>query len=140
MSLTEQQCQYIQAPVLEAILPKLRLNRHSPWAVLFASPRYGGIGLAENYADFGYGHLQYMMGHLKMKDDVGAMLLCLITHTHLQVGSTTPFFRLAYPADAKWIDSTWVTDLWKFTHRTRIQIEIKHQWTPTLTRQHDAVI
>jgi hypothetical protein len=140
VSLTEQQCRYIQAPVLEAILPKLHLNRHSPRAVLFASPRYGGIGLAENYAGFGYGHLQYMMGHLKIKDDVGAMLLCLITHTQLQVGSTTPFFRLAYPTYAKWIDSTWVTDLWKFTHQTRIQIEIENQWTPTLTRQQDAVI
>jgi hypothetical protein len=36
VSLTEKQCRHIQAPVLEAILPKLHLNRHSPRAVLFA--------------------------------------------------------------------------------------------------------
>jgi len=92
ISLTEQQCRHIQAPVLEVILPRLHLNRHTPRAVLFASPRYGG------------------------------------------------FFQLDYPTYAKWIDSTWVTDVWKFTHRTQIQIEIENQWTPQLTRQHDATI
>jgi hypothetical protein len=62
--------------------------------------------LAENYANLGYGHLQYMMGHIKMMDDVGDMLLSLVTHTQLQVGASTPFFQLDYPIYAKWIDST----------------------------------
>lgn len=57
VSLTQAQCRYIQAPVLEAILPKLHLNRHTPRAVLFAGPRYGGISLPETYTDLGQGHL-----------------------------------------------------------------------------------
>jgi hypothetical protein len=137
VSLTEHHCRHIQAPVMEAILPKLHLNRHSPRAVLFAGPRYGGIGLAENYVDFGYGHLQYLIGHLKMGDEVGHMLLSLITHTQLQVGSCTPFFQLSYPLYAKWIDSTWVTDVWKFTHPTAIIVDIEKHWTPKLLRQFD---
>jgi hypothetical protein len=38
VSLTPAQCRHIQAPVLEAILPKLHLNRHVPIAVLFSGP------------------------------------------------------------------------------------------------------
>lgn len=37
-SLTQQQCRRIQAPTVAAILPKLHMNRHTPRAVLFASP------------------------------------------------------------------------------------------------------
>jgi hypothetical protein len=48
VSLTQAQCRYIQAPVLEAILPKLHLNRHTPHAILFNGPRFDGIGLPEN--------------------------------------------------------------------------------------------
>jgi hypothetical protein len=39
VSLTETQCRHIQAPVMEAILPRLHLNHHSPRAVIFAGPR-----------------------------------------------------------------------------------------------------
>jgi len=81
-----------------------------------------------------------MIGHLKMQDDVGVMLLSLITHTQLQVGSCTPFFQLAYPLYAKWIDSTWIMDVWKFTHRTKIQLDIEKQWTPQLLRESDMPI
>jgi ribonuclease HI len=137
VSLMETHCRHIQAPILEAILPKMQLNRHTPRAVLFAGPRYGGFQLAEYYTDFGYGHLQYLVGHLKLGDDVGQMLLSLITHTQLQVGSTTLFFQLVYPTYAKWIDSTWITDIWKFTHRAHITVDIKSQWMPTLVRQGD---
>ena len=137
ISLTEQQCRHIQAPVLEAILPKLRLNRHTPQAVLFAGPHYGGLNLAENYTDLGYGHLQYMVGHLKMADKVGQMILSLISHTQLQVGSIQPFFTLPYPTYHSLIDNTWITDVWKFAHRAKLGIEIEKQWTPKLPRQHD---
>jgi hypothetical protein len=140
ISLTEKQCRHIQAPVLEAILPKLRLNRHTPRAVLFAGPRYGGLNLAENYSDLGYGHLQYMVGHIKMEDEVGHMLLSLISHAQVQVGSTTPFFQLPYPSYHHWIDHTWVTDVWKFMHRAQIGVEIEKHWLPKLARQHDVAL
>jgi len=88
---------------------KLRLNRHTPRAVLFAGPRYGGFNLAENYTDVGYGHLQYMVGHLKMADEVGQMIPSLISHTQLQVGSIQP--TLPYPTYHSLIDNTWITDM-----------------------------
>ena len=140
VSLTEKQCRYIQAPVLEAILPKLHLNRHSPRAVLFAGPRYGGLRLPEYYTELGYSHLQYLVGHVKLGDNVGQMILSLITQTQLQVGSVMPLFHLPYPEYARWIDSTWITDVWKFTHRAKITVDIEHTWIPTVIRQGDIAI
>jgi hypothetical protein len=103
VSLTQAQCQHIQAPILEAILPKLHLNRHTPRAVPFAGSRYGGLGLPENYTDLGYGHLNYFVGHLKLADDVGQLILTLITHTQLHIGSMTSLFSLPYPSYHSWI-------------------------------------
>ncbi len=140
VSLTEKQSRHIQAPVLEVILPKLHLNRHTPRAVLFAGPRYGGLRLPEYYTELGFGHLQYLVGHIKLEDDVDNFLLCLITHTQLQVGSIQPFFRLAYPTYASWIDLTWVTDVWKFVHRAHIGIDIERHWVPRLLHHGDAAL
>jgi hypothetical protein len=75
VSLTEKQCRHIQAPVLAIVLPRLHLNRHTPRAVLFAGPRHGGLGLLENYTDLGIGHLQCLVGHIKMGDEVGQLLI-----------------------------------------------------------------
>jgi len=140
VSLTEKQCRHIQAPVLAAVLPRLPLNWHTPRAVLFAGPRYGGLGLSENYTDLGIGHLQYLVGHIKMGDEVGQLLLSSITHTQLQVGSVTPFFKLAYPRYVKWIDSTWIMDVWKFTNQAKVVIDVEKHWLPCLPCKHDAAL
>jgi hypothetical protein len=140
VSLTEKQCRHIQAPVLAAVLPRLPLNWHTPRAVLFAGPRYGGLGLSENYTDLGIGHLQYLVGHIKMGDEVGQLLLSSITYTQLQVGSVTPFFKLAYPRYVKWIDSTWIMDVWKFTNQAKVVIDVEKHWLPCLPHKHDAAL
>jgi len=72
-----------------------------------------------------------------MADKVGQMILSLISHTQLQVGSIQPFFTLPYPTYHSLIDNTWITDVWKFAHRAKLGIEIEKQWTPKLPRQHD---
>jgi ribonuclease HI len=140
VSLTEIQCHHILAPIMEAILPKSHLNRHTPRAVLFARPRFGGMSIPEKYTDLGYGHLQYMVGHVKMGDDIGQLILSLVTHTQLQVGASESFLKLPYPIYAKWIDTTWVTDCWKFVHRLNMVIDLEHQWVPTLPREGDIAI
>jgi hypothetical protein len=75
-----------------------------------------------------------------MADKVGQMILSLISHTQLQVGSIQPFFTLPYPTYHSLIDNTWIADVWKFAHRAKIGIEIKRHWTPKLTRQHDCAL
>jgi len=122
------------------ILPKFHLNRHTPRAILFAGPRFGGLNIPDTYTDLGYGHLQYLVGHIKLGDEVGRLLLSLITHTQLHVGSTTPFFQLQYPSYSTWIDQTWLTDCWKFLHRAKVTVEIESQWVPSLVRQGDITL
>jgi hypothetical protein len=66
-TLSQQQCRWIQAAVLETILPKMHLNRHTPHAVLFAGLWYGGVKFRDKYTDMGYGQLCLFIGHLNLE-------------------------------------------------------------------------
>jgi hypothetical protein len=72
-SLTQQQCWDIQAPALEALLPKLHLNQHTPRAILFGSALYGCLSLPELYTDQSFGQLKLLVGHLKFQDNNGSL-------------------------------------------------------------------
>ncbi len=60
-TLIQQQCRRIQAPVLESIPLKMHLNRHTPHAVLFAGPRYGGIEIPENIQIWATGNYLFLL-------------------------------------------------------------------------------
>jgi hypothetical protein len=95
-SLTAAQCRYIQVPALAALLPKLRLNHHTPCSVLFYSPTYGGLSIPVFYVDKGYGQLKYTMGHLQLNDENGKLIRILLSYLQLHIGSTTPALSLPY--------------------------------------------
>jgi hypothetical protein len=91
------QCRLIQALVLAAgLLPKLHLNRHTPRAVLFARPTYGGLSLLETSIDQGFGQLMLLLGHLKLGDEIGDLIRSFATHLQLHIGSKTPFSLLKF--------------------------------------------
>ncbi len=138
-TLTQAQCRHIQAPALADLIQKLHLNKHTPHAVLFGDARYGGLGLPDLYTDQGFGQLKFLVGHLKLADDTG--LICIsLSHLQIYTGSATPVLSLAFAPYAKWIDSSWLTSVWKYTSQLKIGIDIEDQWTPIVCRLHDALI
>jgi hypothetical protein len=93
-SLTENQCKQVQSPALAALLPKLHLNRHTSHAIIFGDSRYGGLGLPDLYTDQGYGQLKLLVGHLKLRDETGNLVLIAISHIQIHVGSGSKIFAL----------------------------------------------
>jgi hypothetical protein len=136
-SLTQQQCRHIQAPAMAALLPKMHMNRNTSHAIVFGEPRFGGLGLPDLYTDQGYGQLKLLVGHLKLKDEIGDLILIAISHVQIHVGSGSPFFALPYPHYSRWIDSNWLTSVWKHTHQINLTVDVERHWTPSLVRQHD---
>ncbi len=100
-SLTQIQCKHVQAPALAALISKLRLNRHMAHVIIFGDYRYGGLGLPDLYTDQGYGQLKMLIGHLKLEDEIGELILIAISHLQIHIGSGTPFFSLPYTSYVK---------------------------------------
>jgi hypothetical protein len=57
-TLTKQDCEEIQKPVVNAILPKMGIARSDPRAVNFGTEQFGGMGLT---------HLAAMQGHTRLR-------------------------------------------------------------------------
>ncbi len=136
-SLTEKQCRFIQAPALAALLPKLQLNRHTPHAVLFGNPKYGGLGLPDLYTDQGFQQLRFFLGHLYLDDDIGKLILIAISHLQLHLGVEHKCLTCPFPPFAKWIDHWWLTSIWKHMHQLKITVNIEHHWAPKKYREQD---
>jgi hypothetical protein len=108
--------------------------------VVFGPLCYGGLCLPDLYTDQSYGQLTLLLGHLGKKDEDGTLILIAISYLQLHTGYATPFFELPYPYYAKWIDSNWLTSIWKYTSQLHLTIEVDDHWLPTSVWQNDKIL
>jgi hypothetical protein len=80
------ECKEIQKPPVNAILPKMGINRNTKREVVFGTTKYGGLGLAHLVAVQGYGQLQYLLGHFMSDDTSGTLYRILMEFTQLECG------------------------------------------------------
>jgi hypothetical protein len=139
-SLTSSQCRRIQAPALAVLLPNFRLNRHSRRSVLFSGPKYGGLSLPDLYDDQGLGQLMLFIGHIKLGDDTGQLILSTLTHIQLKTGSSRPVFSLSFKVYECLLDPTWITSIWSYVSSIKVTVEIENQWLPTPMRDGDTML
>ena len=64
----------IQRPVTSHILTKLGYNCHFPRAVVYGSPRFGGLNFKHLYAEQGVGHVTEFIKHYRHNDSIGNLL------------------------------------------------------------------
>jgi hypothetical protein len=140
LTLTELQCNRIQSPAIQAVLPKMHVNRHTSRAIVFGPLELGGLNLPHVYTTQCIGQLQLLLGHVKMKDKTGTLIMISVSQLQLLVGSNNRFFHLPFPAYAKWIESGWLTSIWNFMHRIKFKLHLKDQWCPSLQRQNDIML
>jgi hypothetical protein len=64
-------CEEIQRPVVNTILPKMGIARTAPRAVVFGTAQYRGLGLTQLASLQGHTRLQYLLGHIRCDDATG---------------------------------------------------------------------
>jgi hypothetical protein len=92
-TLTFKECDDIQKPVVIAILPKMGITSKAPRAVVFSTPRYGGIRLDHLAAVQIHGQLQYLLGHLRCKDTTGKLIRMMMEFAQMECGCTGNVFE-----------------------------------------------
>ncbi len=81
-----------------------------------------------------------MLGHLRIGDATGSLILIDLSHLQLQVGSSTLFLNLPYHNYAKWTESGWLPSIWQFLNRANLKIFIKKAYVPQPQRRHDIAL
>jgi hypothetical protein len=82
-TLSKEECEDIQRPVVNAFLPTMGVARSAPRKVIFGTKQYSGLGLAHLAALQGNIRLQYLLGHLRCGDTTGELMQMLLEYTQL---------------------------------------------------------
>jgi hypothetical protein len=86
MILTKKDCEEIQIPVVNAILPKMGIAPSVPRSVVFGTAQFGGLVLTHLAELQGHTCLQYLLGHLRCGNATGRLMKMLLEYTQLDAG------------------------------------------------------
>ena len=113
--MSNKQLTIIQSIAKAESLPKIGFNRKSPKTVLRGPHQYGGYGDPALYTVKGYKQLQFLIGHLRNKDDIGKMLKQKLEYLQLTAGIKQPVMQRGVPYIwIRWVEPTWMTDIKQF--------------------------
>jgi hypothetical protein len=140
-TLSKKDCEEIQIPVVNAILPKMGIARTAPRAVVFGTAQYGGLGSTHLAALQGHTRLQYLLVHLRCGDATGHLMQMLLEYTQLECGcSGNPLAQDYNNYSALLINRNWITEVWEHLQMRKAKVNIDGLWQPTENRVHDIVI
>jgi hypothetical protein len=125
MSLSENTCHDIQSPTLLAVLPKLHINRHVAWSIVFGSHKYGGLSLCSLYSVQSLGQLTLFVGHSRARDKASRLLCISLSYLQLIIGSCTSLLSLPRQKYSSWLESSWLVSLWHFLDKVKLTITLK---------------
>jgi hypothetical protein len=109
------ECEEIQRPVVNAILPKMGINRNASRSVVFRTSKYGALGLDHMAAVQGFGQLQYLIGSLRAQDITCDLYQMLLEYTQLECSTATPILEANFARyEHAILTKSWITECWRY--------------------------
>jgi hypothetical protein len=105
------ECEDIQRPVVNVILPKMGVNRNSARSVVFGRCKYDRLGQDHLVAVQGFAQPQYLIGSLRTQDTTGDLYQMILEYTMLEYGTATPILEADFARYKSTIPATnWITE------------------------------
>jgi hypothetical protein len=137
-TLSFQECEDIRRPVINAILPKMGINRKAARAVVFGKVQFGGLGLDHLATLQGHSRLQYLLGHIRCGDHTGQLVRIIIEYTQLECSTMENILEQDYDRFSNCIiNKIWITEIWQHLHSCNAKVAVQQKWKPRLGRFHD---
>ena len=132
------QCDKIQAPFMNALLPKLRLNRHIKRDIIWGPKKYGGLELSHMATEQIARTTQSIIGHVRKQSPTGNTFVLTCEAYQLFLGTASQFFTTS-PSDhphrpIKTMSK--VTWLWESLSAVGCHIYMTDMWTPSSEKSH----
>jgi hypothetical protein len=137
LTLTEKECNYILAPVLEAGLQSSAICKNYPRAVTYGPKEEGGLNLPSLYTQQGVQRIATISDCLSSNDMTGELLRTTIEAAKVEIGVGRSLFSLDYKLYSHLLTDTWIKDTWKFAREHNIDLIDKVTSNLTLHRQND---
>jgi hypothetical protein len=141
LTLNLKQCETIVSIVIQALLPKLHINRNTARAIIHGPEDYGGIGLPHLYTCQGLQKITLFLGHMRLQDKTGNLLVIGLSNLQLLSGSGMFVFNLPYTISGTWIEHGWLSSLWEFSSYAKLSYHTSDIcWIPEKQRENDSFI
>jgi hypothetical protein len=130
-TLLKKDCEEIQRPVVNEILPNMGIVRTAPRAVFFGTAQYGGLGLTHLAVLQGHTRLQYLLGRLRCGDATGRLMQMLLEYTQLECGCRgNPLAQDYKNYSALLINTNWITEVWEHLQTCKAKDRQIHKQIP----------
>jgi hypothetical protein len=140
-SLNIKDCDAIQKPVVNAILPKMGVNRHTANTVVFGTRKYGGLGLDHLATVQGFVQLQYLIRSSRTQDTTGDMYQMLLEYTQLEYGTNTPILEAEFTRyEPTILTKNCITECWRYLSLCKSTVVITGLSAPTKARKGDIAL
>jgi len=136
LSLSQHECDKLTSMTMQALLPKLHINRNTSRSIVFGGEMYGGIALPNIYITQGIDKLKLFLGHLRIQDRTGKLIQIDMSFIQLLTGSGKLFLNQD-EGRYKWLEAGWLQSLWQFTSRYSLEFLYPDGWVPSKPREHD---
>ena len=140
LCLTEKECKYIMAPVLQVCLPKSSIARTYPHQVVYGPKEEGGLGQFNLYTKQGTTKIALLAEHLALQTMTGDLLRCSIEAAKVEVGVGRNIFELNYDLFGPLCSDSIVKFIWKFAYEHNIRINDNVTPNLQLKRRHDVFL
>ena len=122
-----------------ALLPKLRLNRHFPRAIVYAPKRIGGLGITPFYVLHGYECMKYIINQIRHNTPRAKLINISLQLLHLECGQRKVPLQY-HPIPSYVPNKIWTASLWRFIDYVNIEISLSLPTEIPLQRNGDAYI
>jgi hypothetical protein len=140
-TLTKEEYEDIQRPVVNAFLPTMGIARSAPRKVFFGTNQYCCLGLTHLAALQGNIRLQYLLGHLRCGDTTGELMQMLLEYTQLEYGCRGNPLQQDYKKyECLLLNTNWITEVWGHLSTCKATVEINGLWEPKENRKSDLAI
>ncbi len=140
LSLSEEDCDFIQSPAINAALPKLHINRKTSRAIIFGPQDLGGLGLPHLYPHYGVKKLNLFLGHLRLGDKTVKLIMIGLSHLQLILGISKPFYNEPICKYKPLAPLGWLTSVWELSSKCGLTLIIDNHWLPSIQRNHDFLL
>ena len=122
LTLSEDECQTLMVPLIEAAFPRCGISKKMARAVRYGPKSYGGFGVDNIFLSQGASKIQYIIEHLWKNTPTGRLIRNTAESLSLEA-NVTDIFTSPYPT-ATWIRTTsWIHSAWKFMSQSAITFD-----------------
>ena len=122
LTLTEEQCTKIMAPVIAAGLNCLGVSSKMPRKIVYGNKDEFGLGITNLYHYQGTERIAIINKQVDQNTITGKLIRTTIEAAKIEIGSETHFFQLDYKDYSPLLTECWIKDIWKFAHEQNIHI------------------